>query len=49
MEDYKHNEIAELLGISVSTSRSNLMRAKEKLREMMLKEGRSAIKTVEHG
>ena len=38
MEEYRHQEIAELLGISVSTSRSNLMRAKEKLREIFSKE-----------
>lgn len=32
MEEYNHNEIAELLGISAKTSRSNLARAKAKLR-----------------
>ncbi len=32
MEEYSHQEIAVLLGISESTSRSNLTRAKEKLR-----------------
>lgn len=31
MEEYKHHEIAELLGISVSASRSNLARAKQQL------------------
>lgn len=31
MEDYKHHEIAEFLGISVSASRSNLARAKQQL------------------
>ncbi len=41
MEDYKHYEIAELLDISVSTSRSNLVRAKEKLRQILLKEKKS--------
>ncbi len=38
MEGYKHHEIAELLGISASTSRSNLVRAKQKLRSLMRKE-----------
>ena len=36
MEGYRHQEIAEMLGISVSTSRANLVRAKHKLRELML-------------
>ena len=31
MEDYRHHEIAEMLGISVSASRSNLARAKQQL------------------
>lgn len=33
IEEYKHQEIAEMLGISVNTSKSNLSRAKEKLRK----------------
>lgn len=37
MEEYKHHEIAEMLGISVSTSKSNLMRAKAKLKEILTK------------
>ncbi len=37
MEGFKHEEIAELLGISVGTSRSNLVRAKESLRALMMK------------
>ena len=36
MEEYDHREIATLLGISESTSRANLARAKEKLRDMIL-------------
>ena len=44
MEDYKHHEIAELLGISVSTSRSNLARAKEKLRAILIKKSAKALK-----
>lgn len=39
IEDYKHHEIAEKLGISVSTSRSNFIRAKQKLRSIMIKKG----------
>ncbi|MCB0550095.1 MAG: sigma-70 family RNA polymerase sigma factor [Phaeodactylibacter sp.] len=43
MESYKHHEIAEMLNISVSTSRSNLLRAKEKLRALLEKgRGKSA-------
>ncbi len=38
MEDYDHREIAEMLHISESTSRSNLARAKEKLRELLLQQ-----------
>lgn len=37
MEEYKHHEIAEKLGISVSTSKTNLARAKQKLRELLEK------------
>lgn len=39
MEGYKHHEIAELLGISVGTSKSNLLRAKEKLRILLENKG----------
>jgi RNA polymerase sigma factor (sigma-70 family) len=35
MEEYDHKEIAALLGITESTSRANLARAKDKLREML--------------
>ncbi len=38
MEGYKHHEIAAQLGISVSTSRSNFIRAKQKLRNIILKQ-----------
>ena len=43
MEEYSHQEIAEVLGISVSTSRSNLVRAKENLRAMLTKESLKAV------
>jgi len=38
IEGYKHNEIAEQLGITVSTSKANLTRAKAILRSMLDKE-----------
>ncbi len=41
LEEYKHKEIAKLLGITESTSRSNLARAKEKLRTLMLKKDKT--------
>jgi RNA polymerase sigma-70 factor (ECF subfamily) len=36
-EDMSHNEIAEQLNISVSTSKSQLSRARSKMKELMLK------------
>lgn len=36
MEGYKHHEIAEKLSISVGASKSNLSRAKEKLRKLLI-------------
>jgi RNA polymerase sigma factor (sigma-70 family) len=36
LDGYKHEEIADQLGITVSTSKSNLARAKEKLREKIV-------------
>lgn len=38
IDGYKHHEIAELLGITVSTSKANLTRAKAALRSMLQKE-----------
>ncbi len=35
VDGYSHDEIASKLGITVSTSKSNLSRAKEKLREIL--------------
>ncbi|MCR9288017.1 MAG: RNA polymerase sigma factor [Bacteroidetes bacterium] len=37
VEGYKHSEIAEKLGISVGTSKSNLAKAKMKLKSMITK------------
>jgi len=45
MEEYKHHEIAELLGISVGTSKSNLARAKAKIRQAILKKRNRKIQT----
>ena len=36
IEGYKHIEIAEILGISINTSKSQLILAKERLRKLML-------------
>lgn len=35
IEGYKHEEIAEMLGISVGTSKSNLAKAKQNLRDIL--------------
>jgi len=37
IEGYKHREIAELLGISINTSKSQLIQAKNKLRDLVKK------------
>lgn len=37
IEEYSHQEIANMLGISVGTSKSNLSRAREKLMDMINK------------
>ncbi len=39
IEGYKHREIAELLGISINTSKSQLILAKKRMRELMKKKG----------
>ncbi len=36
IEGYKHSEVAELLNISVGTSKSNYLRAKRKLQEFLV-------------
>ena len=45
MEDYRHHEIAEMLGISVSASRSNLVRAKQQLLILLAPKLQKAVKT----
>jgi RNA polymerase sigma-70 factor (ECF subfamily) len=37
IEGYKHREVAEMLGISAGTSKSQLFYAKKKLKELLLK------------
>ncbi len=37
IEGYNHEEIGDLLGISAGTSKSNLFKAREKLKQMILK------------
>jgi len=49
MEDYKHHEIAEILNISVGTSKSNLARAKVKLREMIINKRNNSSKQIKNG
>ncbi len=44
IEDYKHHEIAELLNVSVGTSKSNLHRAKQLLYKMLEKDKRGRLK-----
>ena len=39
LEGYKHHEIAEELGISINTSKSQLVLAKEKLRQLLKTKG----------
>jgi len=49
LEGYKHSEIAEMLDISVGTSKSNLTRAKRKLKEIWIKENGCPKKTNQYG
>jgi DNA-directed RNA polymerase specialized sigma24 family protein len=37
LEGYDHQEIGEIMGITESTSKSQLNRAKNKLKELLLK------------
>ena len=39
LEGYKHQEIADLLGISINTSKSQLILAKEKMKQLLKKKG----------
>ena len=45
VEGYNHDEIAEILGIGASTSRSNLARARMNLKRMLKNEQYSTLRT----
>ncbi len=45
MEGYAHQEIAELLGIDARTSRSNLLRAKENIRVLLVNQKKPFIRS----
>jgi RNA polymerase sigma-70 factor (ECF subfamily) len=47
IEGYSHEEIGKLLGVTTSTSRSNLARAKKMVREIYMKEFKSAARRHE--
>lgn len=47
LEGYSHEEIGKLLGVTTSTSRSNLSRAKKMVREIYMKEFKSAARRHE--
>ncbi len=49
IEEYKHQEIAKILGISVGTSKSNLFRAKRLLYDMLEKDSRFILKLKNDG
>lgn len=49
LEEYTHPEIAQMLDISVGTSKSNLFRAKGKLKELWIKENGSPKKNNRYG
>jgi RNA polymerase sigma-70 factor (ECF subfamily) len=36
LEGYDHKEIAEILGVTESTSKSQFLRAKQKIKEMLM-------------
>lgn len=43
LEDYSHKEISQRLNISENTSKSNLFRAKEKLRKLVLQQKKKLL------
>jgi RNA polymerase sigma-70 factor (ECF subfamily) len=44
LEGYKHQEIADILEISINTSKSQLILAKEKLKQLLIKKGIQPIR-----
>jgi len=43
LEGYDHSEITEILGISESTSKTQLMRAKQKIKEIIIRSNKCVI------
>jgi len=39
IEGFEHHEIAQMLGVSINTSKSQLIKARKKLQELLLKNG----------
>lgn len=48
LDDFSHKEISQMLGISIGTSKSNLFRAKQALKEKLLSK-KQKYKTSKHG
>ena len=49
VEEYSHKEIAEMLGITESTSRSQLVRARAQLKKMLFTQQNNKIKEYYYG
>jgi len=49
VEEYSHREIAEMLDIKESTSRSQLVRARAQLKKILFTQQDSKIKQYYHG
>ena len=47
IDGYNHNEIAEMLGITVNTSKSNLHKARKRLQELLDQRMREAVDKCE--
>jgi len=48
IEGFSHEEIAEKLGISVGTSKSNLSKARKQLQKILLKEKKNPWELLPH-
>lgn len=46
VEGYKHREIAELLGVSINTSKSQLILAKKRMQQLLLAQGERDDKMI---
>lgn len=49
LEEYKHREIAEILGISINTSKSQLILAKKKILDILVKKNKDQKGLKENG